>query len=389
MPDIPTIKSYFETGDIPTQTQFSALIDGMWKMDFADISTANAPSINAESQVIASPATDSQSVTPGFIGRCLWQGSGNLIGNGHYIGMVGWTDINAIGKIAALTFGLEGRVDVTNGTVTLAISSENLIGYNLGVISEWIGTDSNILSNSGTINLAKGFQAKITGNAGTIVDYVGYYFPDQSAITLTGSRHAFKNDDPAALVKSAAPISGPIGAELAPPASGGWQAGRYYTAPWISTLSPVAVTANLLYAVPVLVPHRTTAVRIGLTVTTGAAGNCRMGIMSGGIGGIPNALELDAGTFDTSTTGNKEIVIAKALEAGVHYIVAVFSGTPTINYHLAEPGQRYALFGSPDMTGTADFMIAASMTYGTLPNPNTLTWGRINTPYEPHLVLRA
>lgn len=79
----------------------------------------------------------------------------------------------------------------------------------------------------------------------------------------------------------------------------------YYTAPGIVTVAAGAITANRLYMLPVWVPYAMTITDVVVAVTTGAAGNVRMGVYSM-INGAPG-LRLDSGDTgqSVSSTGSR------------------------------------------------------------------------------------
>lgn len=79
-----------------------------------------------------------------------------------------------------------------------------------------------------------------------------------------------------------------------------------------------------MQAADFFVPVATTFDRIGCTVTAaGTAGAVvRLGIY-GASGGMPQALVLDAGTVDATTTGAKTITISQVLHPGWYYLAGV------------------------------------------------------------------
>lgn len=84
-------------------------------------------------------------------------------------------------------------------------------------------------------------------------------------------------------------------------------------------------TAERLYFMPILLERATTFDRIGVKVTTLAGGSVvRLGIYAALFNGdgelTPGALTLDAGTIDSSSTGDKLIVIDVTLGEGYHFL---------------------------------------------------------------------
>jgi len=106
--------------------------------------------------------------------------------------------------------------------------------------------------------------------------------------------------------------------------------GRYYGSPKQGQVGTRALTADRIYHVLIPVPEAITITRIGVDVTTAAASTIiRLGIYTVGTDGLPDALVLDAGTVDSSSTGFKEITVSQALQ-GQYYFCAVSDGTPTV-----------------------------------------------------------
>lgn len=103
-----------------------------------------------------------------------------------------------------------------------------------------------------------------------------------------------------------------------------FNSGKYYGVP--VTVATGALTNQRLSAIQWPVPVATTFDRIGFHVTTAAAvTTIRLGIY-GTTSGLPDALVLDAGTIDSSTTGGKEITISQALPAGLYWLAALVNG---------------------------------------------------------------
>lgn len=151
---------------------------------------------------------------------------------------------------------------------------------------------------------------------------------------------------------------------------GGYASGRFYAG---ETLSPataagtLAVAANTFYAMPFNVRQSQLWTKIGCTVTTAGTGVfAYLGIYRME-NGIPTSLVLDGGAVGLTTTGTKEITISQPLPSGTYALVllanasgaTVRAGTPS-DVALATVGCS--------AVGTADTLITASQTYGTLPS---------------------
>lgn len=104
--------------------------------------------------------------------------------------------------------------------------------------------------------------------------------------------------------------------------------GQYYwpCSAGSSSANDVSMTAGSMRAIPWIVPHAVTIVRLGICIdAAGTAGNVvRLGIYSDSGAGYPGAKLLDAGTVAASATGSPEITISQALTAGsIVWLVAV------------------------------------------------------------------
>lgn len=101
-----------------------------------------------------------------------------------------------------------------------------------------------------------------------------------------------------------------------------------------TTLASVALTGNLLTAVPFLLNQSTTVTKLGCMLwgngSTGAV--IRLGLYADA-GGYPGALIIDAGTIDATTgaTSIKTLTLgsAQTLAAGTYWAALVAQGSPT------------------------------------------------------------
>ncbi len=109
---------------------------------------------------------------------------------------------------------------------------------------------------------------------------------------------------------------------------------RYYSSPCNSTaLTTAAFTANVLYAMPLVLDRRTTINAIQINVTTSrASSNIRVGIYSDNGNLNPVNLIIDAGSQASTTTGIKSYTtgIPVTLDAGIYWLVCVSNSNPAI-----------------------------------------------------------
>jgi hypothetical protein len=150
----------------------------------------------------------------------------------------------------------------------------------------------------------------------------------------------------------------------------------YYTSPVILlSATTAAMIANILYAQPIRLPNSTID-RIGINVTTGAAGACRLGIYSnkdnGTNAGMPDQLLVDCGTVDTTSIAFVEASFtALKLSSRFVWLVAVFNATPTCTIGT---GANTALLGASSVTGASRGLLG-TFTYGALPTTSPTITG--------------
>jgi hypothetical protein len=127
--------------------------------------------------------------------------------------------------------------------------------------------------------------------------------------------------------------SGGGGATLAPQITR-YSSDAYMAAP-LSTdaMAPNLSSSNTLYIVPLPIMSSGTVTRIGISVTTAAAGNARLGLYEESGNGQAGTLLLDAGTVSTGTTGDKEITISQALSPGLYWCALVLDATPSLTFY--------------------------------------------------------
>lgn len=188
--------------------------------------------------------------------------------------------------------------------------------------------------------------AAITAGS-TVNNFAGHYFPNLSGVSNINritNFYAYANDEPRAMHKSAGPYVNAAIVEVAPPYHPGLVTGRYYSAPH-DTVAANAVSPNIIYFVPVYVPHRATVTKVGFTVTASGAGNARLAIYRAK-NGVPEILQVDAGTISVGTTGDKEITISQQLDSGTYYLAVNFSVACSVNWHQGSQALRQGMFGS-------------------------------------------
>lgn len=136
----------------------------------------------------------------------------------------------------------------------------------------------------------------------------------------------------------------------------------YFTSPIIllSTTSS-AVVANVVYYQPIFLPGSVVD-RIGVEVTTGTAGNCRVGLYTS-VNGVPSELIVGSGALSTLGTGIIEATIAATtLPNDWVWMAAVFDATPGMR---AGAAANAWVIGAPSLS-VPQRGLSASFTYGAL-----------------------
>jgi hypothetical protein len=227
---------------------------------------------------------------------------------------------------------------------------------------------------TGTLPLAKGGTGATTAaGARSSLGISATGDAVATAANATAARAALGGTTVGGNVFTAADEAAALSALGASPALPPMVNGRYYTMPGtIQGTSTVNITANRLYAMPMYIPSAVTVTRIGVKVETGATGGARLGIYRGNVALTVAPLVLDAGTVDTSTTGDKEIVISQLLEAGWYWLVMVGDGAPGIAFHSDNVGGVKPVNSngfSASSLGSDNNANFRSFTFGMLPDP--------------------
>jgi hypothetical protein len=167
---------------------------------------------------------------------------------------------------------------------------------------------------------------------------------------------------------------------------------RWYTAGVIisgSSLSTGAPALATFTALPIISLHGGTIDRIAFEVTTGgtAGSKARVGIYAATsqTNIYPNALIVDGGEFDTTTTGIKSATISTVLTPNVRYWAAYLCGTaaPTIRTPINSMLDG-SIIGISNSIGNAmpPWGLRVAQTYGALPGtfPASAGFGTTETP---------
>lgn len=156
-----------------------------------------------------------------------------------------------------------------------------------------------------------------------------------------------------------------------------------------TTSSPGALTANTIYFIPFTIYISTTFTKIGVNVTTGAASsNIRLGIYNtDNTGGYPGTLVLDAGTVNSSGTGDLTVTISQALY-DKYWLCLISNGTPSLRNCQVSASDGNAWYGMNSFatsTSTAGITIASVSSYYTA-LPSTIVGVTVTRTTFNHLI---
>ena len=180
----------------------------------------------------------------------------------------------------------------------------------------------------------------------------------------------FANNDVLAMKFTRVGDKGDVG-PVATPLKPVMVANRYYSHPFVETLTTGTKVADRLFAVPIFIPDTCTITKIGIEQTTGVAGNCRLGIYNMGSDTMPSTLRLDAGVVTTDSTAEKEIAISHSITQGWYFLVALFDtgGASASTRGFSALSNGSFLFGGSSAAGvTSSLAPYVAQTYGALPS---------------------
>jgi hypothetical protein len=134
------------------------------------------------------------------------------------------------------------------------------------------------------------------------------------------------------------------------------------------TDTTLVLTANFLVAVPFYVgPAGFSADGISIDVTTGVAGNARLGVYAMHATEFrPDALLEDIGTVTTTATGFKQIAITETFEASPPYYIIWLAIVSDAGATVRALGNLLPIFGTIS-NGSGYGGVSMAHTYGTLP----------------------
>lgn len=151
----------------------------------------------------------------------------------------------------------------------------------------------------------------------------------------------------------------------------GFVASRFYPPYGMIAGSPTtAGSATTLYYLFFAVPVAQTFTKIGINITSGATGNCRLGIYN--CATIPTTLVVDGGTVALSGTGVVSATINQSLASGGYFLAVIVDNTSVnVSGVGTVPTLMEWLYGiGATVTGSAPGGYASTgVTFGALPTP--------------------
>jgi hypothetical protein len=155
----------------------------------------------------------------------------------------------------------------------------------------------------------------------------------------------------------------------------GFAATRYYTASATAAVATIGISANRIYAIPILVGLTTTFARIALLLSSNTVGGkADVGIYANS-NGAPGGLLQYGGTIDTSATGKREITgLSIPLTPGWYWLAAAFNVAHTsIRGFSGVQANMGNILGVDDtLVGSSPYIgVLGTYTFslGVLPNP--------------------
>lgn len=148
---------------------------------------------------------------------------------------------------------------------------------------------------------------------------------------------------------------------------------RYYVAGTLSGIrtgaAALGLVANTIYAAPLYIGDPIHIDQAHFVVTTGVAGNCRIGLYDTGDseGLVPGRRLFDFGEVSAGSAGNKTITVSprQTIPRGLSWLVLASNTGATVNGLSA--ADAWALLGNTIGFAAVGYGWQAAFTYGALP----------------------
>lgn len=291
-------------------------------------------------------------VTVGLDVSVATSGSGTLAPGGRAVGLLGESNDKLAG-----TQGL---------AVAVESSTANLAGGNLA--NAW-GVAYRLASNNGTITNFWGFTPDINNAGGTISNFGAVNCQAPNTVGTITNRYCIHNTDPLAENYTLGTSVNSTGQEFAPAAASIPSPGRYY---WgVSHGAAAGTITNLhtdTYWAPYMAAGRSPLSRLGIHVTTAAAGaTCRVAIY-GTVHGIASGAPVHGPyTVSAAATGDAEVgVPGISLDAGI-WAFGVNCSNNSVAISGYVENAAFNLFAPSTSQGSDTSPITVGATFGTSP----------------------
>ena len=175
--------------------------------------TGNADIIQPDRSIqYVNPSAASEGIFFAMFGQSVYGSTFPLINGGHFLGVMGWSVLNANATVA-MGIGVEGRYEHNPGATATGVTTQakailGLLSNRAGTMANAKGLAADLQNYSGaTMTNAYGCFVEVTVNQGTIGKFVGFGMPNLTdTIPNVGTKRFFENLDPQAPSTSLAPI---------------------------------------------------------------------------------------------------------------------------------------------------------------------------------------
>jgi len=172
-------------------------------------------------------------------------------------------------------------------------------------------------------------EVELFSAAGLFGTVIARYIPNTQSADVSGTKYLYLSEPRDVHSKINGKIINHAGHERAAANHPGIANNLYYTSDF-NTVTPIVLSAAVLYWTPIFVPARMQVTEYSINVTTGVGGGLlRLGVYTslagypslplGVLFGTPNP-ELGEGVFATDTTGVKTIAANRLLDSGMYWL---------------------------------------------------------------------
>ena len=253
--------------------------------------------------------------------------------------------------------GTNGVGVPAGGAAGQVLAKVNGTNYNTGWVTLTVSKITDLIDTDYYIGTSKGIRPGLDDDLAPAGS--GYLFESVN----DGHAYWVHRDGTVHLLCDGGTYGGGSGGSGGP--SAGFATGVYQSA-YNGQPSNANIVSDVMYYVPIYIPHSVVLSEIGVTVAASfASSSVRLGVFAAG-NGTPGALILDAGSVTTSVTGARPISIGLALTAGWYYL-ALIGNSGGVQLIHDNVGVRSPL-GLKDHDSYGMMFFRKSRTYGALPS---------------------